>query len=100
MPTAALTTDSHKSERIEARVSPGFKLMVERAAALTGHTLSSFLLFALQSSARQVTEDHTLAVLSAKESMAVAKALLHPGPPNPRLRSADARYRKLVKSIG
>jgi len=100
MPTATLTPDSHKSERIEARVTPDFKLMVERAAALTGHTLSSFLLYALQSSARQVTADHALAVLTAKESMVVAKALLHPSPPNERLRAADARYRKLVRSIG
>jgi len=98
MTTAALTPDSPKSERLEARVSPDFKQMVERAAALTGHTVTSFMLYALQSSALKAMKESALVTLSVKESLAVAKALVAPPAPNARLRAADARYRRLVKS--
>ena len=95
----ALTHDSsRKSERIEARVSADFKQMVERAAALTGHTVTSFMLYALQSSALEAMKESALITLSAKESLVVAKALLAPPVPNARLRAADARYRRLVKA--
>ena len=84
--------------RFEARVSRDFKKTLEQAAAVTGHpTVTSFVLFTLQASARKVIEEHQRAMLSAAESTHFVKALLAPPAPNPALRTAFRRYRKEVK---
>lgn len=82
------------SARLEARIPREFKKTLEEAAAVTGHpTVTSFVLFALQASARQVIEEHRQARLSAEESTRFVKALLSPDAPNAALRGAYARYR-------
>ena len=95
MPTATLPL--RKTERLEARVSPEFKNMVERAAHLSGHHLSSFMLFALESTARRTVVERQEAVLSSDETKAFVKALLSPPKPNKHLRAAFGEYRRTVK---
>jgi uncharacterized protein (DUF1778 family) len=85
--------------RLEARVSRDFKNTLEQAAAVTGHpTVTSFVLFALQASARKVIEEHQRAILSAEESTQFVNSLLAPPAPNPALRTAFKRYRGEVKA--
>lgn len=80
--------------RLEARIPRDFKKTLEQAAAVTGHpTVTSFVLFALQASARKVIEEHQQARLSAEEATEFVKALLAPAAPNPALRAAFQRYR-------
>jgi uncharacterized protein (DUF1778 family) len=82
--------------RLEARIPREFKKTLEEAAAVTGHpTVTSFVLFALQASARRVIEEHRQAKLSAAESAHFVKALLSPDAPNAALRGAYARYREV-----
>ena len=70
-----------------------------QAAAVTGHsTLTSFIIFALQTSARKVIEEHRQAKLTAEESNGFVQALLAPALPNPALRSAFRRYRGEIKA--
>jgi uncharacterized protein (DUF1778 family) len=85
------------SARLEARIPREFKKTLEQAAAVTGHpTVTSFVLFVLQTSARKVLEDHQLAKLSADESTNFVKTLLSPATPNAALRGAFKRYREVT----
>jgi uncharacterized protein (DUF1778 family) len=81
--------------RLEARIPRELKRTLEEAASVTGHpTVTSFVLFSLQASARKVIEEHQQARLSAEESRDFVKALLTPPAPNPALRAAYKRYRE------
>lgn len=97
---ATLTAKSARSRasssaRLEARIPREFKKTLEQAAAVTGHpTVTSYILFALQTNARKVLEDHQQAKLSADESANFVKALLAPAAPNAALRGAFKRYRE------
>ena len=82
--------------RLEARIPREFKKTLEQAAAMTGHpTVTSFVLFTLQASARKVIEQHQQARLSAEESTQFVKALLAPAAPNSALRGAFKHYREV-----
>lgn len=81
--------------RLEARIPRDFKKTLEQAAAVTGHpTVTSYVLFTLQASARRVIEEHQQAKLSEEESTHFVKALLAPAAPNAALRGAFKRYRE------
>ena len=81
--------------RLEARIPREFKKTLEQAAAMTGHpTVTSFVLFTLQASARKVIEQHQQARLSAEESTQFVKTLLAPAAPNSALLGAFKRYRE------
>lgn len=100
---AALAAKSVRSRassmaRLEARIPRDFKKTLEQAAAVTGHpTVTSFVLFALQASARKVIEEHQQAKLSAEESVNFVKAVLAPAAPNAALRGAFKRFREEIK---
>jgi len=98
MPTLAAKSARKPSPamaRLEARIPRDFKKTLEQAAAVTGHpTVTSFVLFVLQTNARKVLEDHQQAKLSADESANFVKALLAPAAPNAALRRAFKRYRE------
>lgn len=80
--------------RLEARVPRTLKQTLEKAAAVTGHsTLTSYVVFALQTSAQAVIDEHERARLSASESKEFVDALLAPAAPNAALKAAFGRYR-------
>lgn len=82
------------SARLEARIPREFKKTIEQAAAVTGHpTVTSFVLFVLQTNARKILEDHQQAKLSADASADFVKRLLAPPAPNAALRKAFSRHR-------
>jgi len=79
--------------RLEARIPRELKRTLERAAAVTGHpTLTSFMIYSLQASARRAIEDHRQTKLTADESTSFVQALLAPAAPNVALRAAFERY--------
>jgi uncharacterized protein (DUF1778 family) len=83
--------------RLEARIPRELKTKLERAAAVTGHpTLTSFMIYSLQASARKAIEEHDQARLTADESTNFVQALLAPAAPNAALRAAFGRYRREV----
>jgi uncharacterized protein (DUF1778 family) len=89
-------TTSRKQERLEARVSPEQKSMLQRAAELKGLTLSDFVVTSAAQAATQTIQEHTSLVLSERESFAFAEALLRVEPAGPRLQQAAARYRAAI----
>jgi uncharacterized protein (DUF1778 family) len=87
-----------KKERLEARVAPDVKARLQRAADLSGRTLTEFVLSSAQEAAEEIIERNNVITLSVRDSAAFAEALLNPPAPNDALRAAAARYRKDVIS--
>ncbi len=68
--------------------------MLQQAAALSGRTLSEFVVASAQEAAGRVIQEHETSRLSRSEQMAFVSALLNPNSPDARLRKAAAAYRK------
>ncbi len=82
------TTDS---ARINLRTSPEAKLMIERAAALMGTTVSSFMLQHAYEAARRVVSDNDTLLMSQQAFEAFVSACETPLEPNDALRELMAR---------
>jgi len=83
-----------RTQRLEARVTAEQKMLIERAAALQGRTVTDFVLTSVQDAARRAIEDHRQIELSVRDSEAFVEALLNPKPVNGRLRETVRRYRE------
>jgi uncharacterized protein (DUF1778 family) len=88
------TSDTARSARLEARVSAKQKLMLQQAAALSGRTLSEFVVASAQEAASRIIHEHETVRLNRREQATFVNALLNPPAPNVRLRRAAALYRK------
>ncbi|MBI2480603.1 MAG: DUF1778 domain-containing protein [Planctomycetia bacterium] len=89
---------STKCARLETRVSPEQKDLIERAAAYTGRTVSDFVLAHVEVAAKEVVEQYERLHLDKLQSQVLVDALLSPKRPNKKLRGAVEDYRKRVKS--
>ena len=87
-------TDKSRSARLEARISVEQKTVLQRAATLSGRTLSEFVVASAQDAATRVIQEHETIRLSRVEQIAFVSALLKPPAANARLRRAAAAYRK------
>jgi uncharacterized protein (DUF1778 family) len=95
MLTETTETDAKtRAARLEARTTTDQKALLQRAAALSGRTLSEFVLASAQEAAAKVIQEHETIRLSRSEQIAFVTALLKPRAPNARLRKAAERYRK------
>jgi len=83
-----------RAERLETRVTAEQKMLIERAAALQGRTVTDFVLTSVQEAARRAIEEHHQLELSVRDSQAFVRALLDPQPVNERLRQTVRRYRE------
>lgn len=92
--TATVPTDQSRGARLEARISPAQKSVLQRAAALSGRTLSEFVVASAQEAASKVIQDHEMIRLSRAEQTAFVKTLLAPAAPGAGLRKAAAAYKK------
>lgn len=89
--------NSHpKQERLEARISPDVKVLLQRAAALEGRSVTDFVVASAQAAARATIERHTLVELSVRDCSSFVEALLSPEEPNDRLRAAANRHAGLI----
>jgi uncharacterized protein (DUF1778 family) len=89
-------TDKSRGARLEARISVEQKAVLQQAAALSGRTLSEFVVASAQEAASRVIQEHETIRLSRAEQIAFVSALLNPPAPNARLRQAAKAYRKLM----
>ncbi len=94
----ATAKSTSKSARIETRVSQEQKDLIERAAAVSGRTVSEFVLAHVEVAAKQVIEEHEKLHLDQTQSRILVDALLAPKKPNKRLKLAVEGYRKRVES--
>ncbi len=82
-----------RSERVEARVTPVQKKLLERAAALEGRSLTDFVVSSAQAAAAETISRHELMELTPDDQDVFVAALLKPPVPNKTLRAAAALYR-------
>jgi len=94
MTTTQDAVDSTRDSRLEARVSVAQKTLFQQAAALSGRTLSEFVVASAQDAAHRVLSEHESIRLSREEQLAFVKVLLESPQPNARLKRAAEEYRQ------
>lgn len=85
-----------KPKRLEARVTEREKELVERAAALTGRSVTDFVVSSALEKAEETIRSHQVLTLSARDSQAFALAVLNPPAPTERQLAAVRRYREFI----
>lgn len=85
-----------RNKRLEARVTPAQKALIERAAALSGRTVTDFVVSSVQAAAEETIRTHEIVALTARESAAFVEALLNPPAPGENLRAAAQRYKEFM----
>lgn len=85
-----------KPERLEARLPAEAKAIIQHAADISGRSLSDFVVTSALEAAEETIRRHEVIVLSARDSLALAEALLNPKGPNEALRAAARRHRELL----
>lgn len=88
------THEKPRNARLEARVSSEQKELFQRAASLTGRTLSELVIDSTQEAAKKIVQEHEVIRLSRQEQMAFVSALLTPSDPGQRLQKAVQGYRQ------
>lgn len=73
-------------------MSAAQKSLLQHAAALSGRTLSEFVVTSAQDAARRVIAEHESIRLSREEQQTFVQALLQPPEPNERLKRAAKTY--------
>jgi uncharacterized protein (DUF1778 family) len=86
------TPDTTRDARLEVRVSAAQKSLLQHAAALSGRTLSEFVVTSAQDAACRVIAEHESIRLSREEQQTFVQALLQPPEPNARLKRAAKAY--------
>ncbi len=82
-----------KQERIEGRLSPETKILIEYAAQISGISVSDFLVSRAEVAAREVVSEHERWVLTRQQSEAFVNALVNPPAPNEALKKAAERHK-------
>ncbi len=92
----ALNSGSAKESRLEARITGDQKSLFLRAAALTGRSLTDFVVATVQETAIRTVREYETMTLSVRNSKAFVSALLNPPAPGARLRKAARSYKQHV----
>lgn len=88
------TKSSARNTRIDLRVTAQVKRLIEQAAALSGQSVTAFVLSATQTSARNVIRDSEVIRMSARDRQHFLASLDRDDlKPNAALRRAAARHR-------
>lgn len=83
---------ANKMERLEARIAPQQKRLIERAANLRGTSTTNFVLAAVERAAVETIKDYETLELRGDAAREFASTLLHPPAPNKALLAAAKRY--------
>lgn len=83
-----------KVERLEARITPAQKEILQYAAELEGRSLTDFVVSSAQATAKRIIQEHEILLLSTKDREAFVNALLNPPAANDKLLRAARRYKQ------
>lgn len=92
-----VATDERKRERVNVRLSPSVKSTLEFAAAVSGRSVSDFIVSSALRAAHETIADHERMKLIAEDREVFMQALLKPPAPNKALRDAAKRHKKILK---
>lgn len=79
--------------RFDARLNRDQKLLIQRAADLEGRSMTDFVLQSAQAAAERTIQERGILVLSARDSLTMAAAILNPREPGQALGEAVRQYR-------
>ncbi|MFZ5468182.1 MAG: DUF1778 domain-containing protein [Myxococcota bacterium] len=82
-----------KTERLEMRLSPELKELLEQAAALTGQAMTAFVRALLAEGAQLAIEKHTKTVLTRRDQARFLAMLDEKREPVEALKAAAKRYK-------
>ena len=85
-----------KNARLETRVTAEQKRLFQRAADLTGRSLTDFILTSAQEVAARTVREHDVLTVSGRDRELFVSALLQPPASSRRLRQAAGRYRRAL----
>jgi uncharacterized protein (DUF1778 family) len=85
---------SRKGARLEARVTPAQKRLIERAAALRGTSVTEFVVVSAQEAATSAIKDFEVLSLREEAREVFINTILNPPAPNEAARIAAERYKK------
>ena len=83
-----------KDARLDIRITPDQKDLVERAAAVSGLSLTNFVARCIEKAARRTLQDYEKMALTKRDSEAFVQALIRPSTPSRRLSRAAGRYKE------
>jgi len=81
------------TNRLDFRLSPEHKSLIERAASAEGQTISSFAIASLIKAAEEAIQRASARTLSARDSKSFLKMLDSDAEPNAALKAAAKRYK-------
>jgi uncharacterized protein (DUF1778 family) len=84
---------SRKQQRLEARITPDQKRLIERAAELRGTTVTEFVIASAQQAAADTIKDFEVLTLRDEARKVFVNAILNPPRPNEAARAAARRYK-------
>jgi uncharacterized protein (DUF1778 family) len=84
---------SRKGQRLEARITPDQKRLIERAAELRGTTVTEFVVVSAQQAAADTIKDFEVLTLREQARKVFVDAVLNPPPPTEAARAAMRRYK-------
>jgi uncharacterized protein (DUF1778 family) len=87
---------SMRSERLDARLTPEEKEMIETAANLRGISFSDFVRMAAKEAALNTIREHEVLVLNQESRRIFVEALLNPPKPNQKALAAAKRFNKEI----
>jgi uncharacterized protein (DUF1778 family) len=95
MPQAAYATK--RSARLDARVSPKEKELIEAAAGLRGISVTDFLRTAVTDAAHRIIRESEVLTLAERSRKIFVEALLSPPKPNDAAIAAARRFKREVR---
>jgi len=87
---------SRKEQRLEARVTPDQKRLIERAAELRGTTVTEFVVVSAQQAATETIRDFETLSLRDEARKVFVNAILNPPAPNATARAAAQCYKEQI----
>jgi uncharacterized protein (DUF1778 family) len=96
-----MDTDEHttaRTARLEARVTKTQKALFQRAAALSGRSVTDFVVGSAQDAANRAIREREIMTVAGNDRERLVEALLNPPEPGQRLRKAARHYRKSANS--
>lgn len=94
--TATRKRPTARTARLEARIRPELRALIQRAADLEGRKVTDFVTAALKSAADRAIAESQVLRLAADDQLRFARALIAPPAPTPALKRAFARRRALI----
>jgi uncharacterized protein (DUF1778 family) len=85
-----------RSSRLDLRVAPDEKELIDRATALTGSNTADFVRSTTLAAAREAIRTHEVIKLTAAGSRVFVEALINPPDPNEHLQALAREFGEVV----